>query len=194
MRVAHRCCMRACRHLDRSTERTGTTITQILLEIVVCSRWRSSSLPLVVLSHTHDTTDNDDLMASISDSLAGGSNSGGFPEFQFFSFWRETQNRRGIIISLLPKHHNFHKSFSGRRRGFLRSCCFFSYYTFFFWARAFPVTCVSLLEEELVLLASTFSCGNNVTKTGKWDRISHILNLRARRILQYVLTGQTDTL
>ena len=86
MRVAHRCCMRACVHLDRSTERTGTTITQILLEIVVCSRWRSSSLPLVVLSHTHDTTDNDDLMASISDSLAGGSNNGGFPEFQFFLF------------------------------------------------------------------------------------------------------------
>lgn len=152
-----------------------------ILEIVVCLR---SFHWLVVLFHTHDN----DLMAPISDLLASGNNCNGeFRELQFF--WRETLNLRRIILCCLCITI-FTNPLPEDAAVFFALASFFSY-TFIFLGRAFPT--VSLLEEELVLLASTFSCGNNITKTGKWD-ISHILNLRARRILQYVLTGQTDTL
>lgn len=89
-------------------------------------------------------------------------------------FWRETLNRCRFIPCCLLCITIFTNPLPEDDAVFFT---FFLHLLFLGPRTRFRI--LSLLEEELVLLASTFSCGNNVTKTGKWD-ISHILNLRAR--------------
>ena len=138
-------------------------------------------------------------MASFSDSLAAGSGSSSSngnwsPGIYEPSFLAGNSNSSS---SSLPLHHNFHASSSGRRRRRRFSLLLFLHLSFFWVARALAASSLLPLPRK------NWSCLHHhhrhvaaatmLQKLVDWY-ISHILTLRARRILQYVITGQTDTM